>query len=66
MSTEGKQELTDVQRKLGQRLFDIFNVEEFFKELEQEGRERPDPEALSRLLDTFRTWVRGRGQAGSG
>ncbi|KIM36187.1 hypothetical protein M413DRAFT_427845 [Hebeloma cylindrosporum] len=42
-----------LRKEFGPRLFEIFNVEQFFKELELEGWEPPSPGALSQLFDIF-------------
>ena len=43
--------MTKLRKELGRRLFNIFDMHQFFEELELEGREAPSPEALSQLFD---------------
>jgi hypothetical protein len=54
MSSQEKAErVSELHKGLGPRLFEIFDMQQFFKELELEGREPPSPEALSQLFDIF-------------
>jgi hypothetical protein len=50
---ESKERVSEISKGLGLRLLDVFDVRQFFKELELEGREAPSPEALDRLFNIF-------------
>jgi hypothetical protein len=50
---ERTETVSEIPKGLGPRLFDIFDIRQFFKELELEGREAPSPEALDRLFNIF-------------
>ena len=54
MSNKEKNErISEISKGLGPRLFEVFDIRQFFKELELEGREPPSPEALDRLFNIF-------------
>jgi len=58
MSWQAKEKMTKVREVLereglGPSLFNIFDVRQFFKELELEGREAPSAETLNQLFDLF-------------
>lgn len=54
MSNQKKKErVSEISKGLGPRIFEVFDIRQFFKELELEGRESPSPEALDRLFDIF-------------
>jgi hypothetical protein len=50
---EKKKRVSEISKALGPRIFEVFDIRQFFKELELEGREPPLPEALDRLFDIF-------------
>ena len=50
---EKKERVTEISKGLGPRVFEVFDIRQFFKELELEGREPPSPEALDRLFNIF-------------
>ena len=52
-SQTNSERVSQLCKELELHLFEIFDVQQFFKELELEGREPPSPEALSRLFDVF-------------
>ena len=54
MSTkEQKERISEIFKGLEPPLLEVFNIQQFFKELEAEGRESPSPEALDRLFNIF-------------
>ena len=54
MSNKEKNErVSEISKGLGPRLFEVFDIRQFFKELELEGREPPSPEGLDRLFNIF-------------
>ena len=50
---EKNKRVSEISKGLGPRLFEVFDIRQFFKELELEGREPPSPEALDRLFNIF-------------
>ncbi|KIM39384.1 hypothetical protein M413DRAFT_75082 [Hebeloma cylindrosporum] len=54
MSNKEKTErLSEISKALGPRIFHIFDIQQFFKELELEGREAPSPKTLEQLFNIF-------------
>lgn len=60
-SQDRKEKMSRFREEVGPRLFTVFNVHQFFKELELEGREAPSPKALTELFDLFAKLNKGKG-----
>jgi hypothetical protein len=60
-SKDRNEKMTRFREEIGPRLFNIFDVRQFFKELELEGRAAPSPKVLNQLFALFARLNEGKG-----